>query len=203
MTPTIVVHCTHGREQAGLGAWLADRMAGTAGTPPALFVTGEAGVGKTALVESVLPGGVVVRRAGAVPWHPAPYGLLDRAVPGIGPLARRGEVEPDTVRAALLDGERPVVLVLDDLHWSDDATLELLPALVDALAGHRAAVIGAYRHDELPRGHLMRRVRAQLRHRRQLTELTLDPLDPAALPALIAAVLGAEPAPALTAAVAE
>src|SRR5690242_10634569 len=110
-------------QRAQLAAWLAARAAragaAPAGSaaPAALFVTGEAGVGKTALVEASLPAGTVVRRATAVPWQPSPYGVLDQLVPGVLPR------EPDTVRAALLDAGRPLVVVLDDLHWSDDATL--------------------------------------------------------------------------------
>jgi DNA-binding CsgD family transcriptional regulator/tetratricopeptide (TPR) repeat protein len=173
-----------GREAqlALIDRWLADRRRAIG--PPALFVSGEAGVGKTALLEAADAGGAAVRRGSATPWPAAPLALLDQVVPN-NPVAT------------------PLALVLDDLQWSDDATLELLPALIDAIANEPVAVIGAYRGDELPRGHGLRRVRAQLRQRRQLTEVALDPLGADALPALIGAILGGSPDAVLIAAVAE
>ena len=134
--------------------------------PPVALVSGEAGVGKTALVESVLAGcGATVRRGTGNPWYPAAYGLLDQALPARDPRA---------VRAAL--GADPVVLFLDDLHWSDEASLDLLPALADAVVDDPVALIGVYRSDELPRRHLLRRVRAGLRHARRVHELAVEPL---------------------------
>jgi len=165
-----------------INAWLAGRRAAIG--PPALFVSGEAGVGKTALLAAADTGGATVQRGAATPW-PA------------GPLALLGQLLPTDVV------ENPLTVVLDDLQWSDDATLELLPGLVDALVTERVAIIGAYRGDELPRGHLLRRVRAQLRQRRQLVEIALGPLGDADLPALIGAILGQPPDPALTVAVSE
>jgi DNA-binding CsgD family transcriptional regulator/tetratricopeptide (TPR) repeat protein len=173
-----------GREAqlAFIDRWLADRRHAIG--PPALFVSGEAGVGKTALLDAADTGRAAVRHGSATPWPAAPLALLGQLVPN------------DPV-------ETPLALVLDDLQWSDDATLELLPALIDAIANEPVAIIGAYRGDELPRGHELRRVRAQLRQRRQLTEIALGPLGADALPALIGGILGGTPEPALTAAVAE
>ena len=186
---------------ARLGEWLTGRVRPTGGVAPAVLVSGEAGMGKTALVRAALSDVAPVRWAAAVPWPPAPFALLDQVVPEVARGARPGAVEPETVRAALLAGGQPLVVVLEDLHWADDATLELLAPLVDALAGDPVAVIGTYRSDELPRGHLVRRVRAQLRHRRQLTEIALGPLDATAVVGLVADIVGGEPAPALAAAV--
>ena len=70
-------------------------------------------------------------------------------------------------------------MVLDDLHWSDDATLELLAALAEPLADLPLLVVGAYRSDGLPRDHLLRRLRHELRRGGRLDELTLAPLEPA------------------------
>jgi DNA-binding CsgD family transcriptional regulator len=183
-------------EQATLRGWLAGRWAGPDG-PPAALVSGEAGVGKTALVESVLaalPGPGAVLRGAGTPWHPAAFGVLRPAIPGWA-----GEPEPAALRAALLRAAagQPVALFLDDLHWSDEASLDLLAGLAEAVAGDRVALIGVYRADELPRDHLLRRVRAGLRHGRRLVELPVPPLDAAAVSRLLAALLGAEPAPAL------
>jgi DNA-binding CsgD family transcriptional regulator/tetratricopeptide (TPR) repeat protein len=199
---------------ARISAWLADRLAVRPGGPPALFVSGESGVGKTALVtaalgaypgaskgtsrsESVHEGALVARWAYGAPWHPQPYGVLRQLV------GERAGRDPGAIRAALIEAGCPVLLIIDDLHWSDEATLDLLPALVDAVAGDPVAIIAAYRSDELPRGSLVRGVRAQLRHRRQLTELPLTPLDSGALAQLIASTLAAEPTPSLVQAVAE
>ncbi len=186
-------------QRTQLASWLAERIAGRPGPPPATFVSGEAGVGKTALVQAALPDGARVVRAAAVPWQPTPYGLLQQVVPGSARLTG----STGDIRDALVDRGRPLVLVLDDLHWSDDATLDLLPAVIDAVAGDPVAVVGTYRSDELPRDHLVRRVRAQLRQRGQLTEVTLAPLDRHAQRDLIAAVLGRPPTEALATAVAD
>jgi predicted ATPase len=41
------------------------------------------------------------------------------------------------------------VLVLDDLQWADNATLELVPILASALVQERLLIVGTYRNDEL------------------------------------------------------
>jgi DNA-binding CsgD family transcriptional regulator len=185
-------------ELARLHAWLAARLdPGLSSTePPVLFVAGEAGVGKTALLEAVsIPEGTSVRWAAAAPFHLTPYGLLRQLVADVR--------EPEAVRAALRAEGEALLVVLDDLHWSDDATLALLPALADAVRADPIAILGAYRGDELPRGHRLRPVRAQLRPRRQLAEVALGPLSTDALAQLIAGRIGARPSPALTTTVAE
>ena len=70
-------------------------------------------------------------------------------------------------------------MLLDDLQWSDEATLELLAALAAPLRELPLLVVAAYRSDELPRAHPLRRLRHDLRRDRALRELTLEPLDAA------------------------
>ena len=192
-------------ELARVGAWLGARLSGSGPEtePPVLFVTGEAGVGKTALLRALPPTGGAVRHAAAAAWQSTPHGVLRQACPEIAGADRVAAVDPATVRAALLDPGEPVLLILDDLHWSDDATLELLPPLADAVRDDPVAILAAYRRNELPRGHVLRLVRSQLRHRQQVTEVALGPLDADSLRQLVAATLSAEPTPRLIAAVAE
>ena len=72
----------------------------------------------------------------------------------------------EAVRCALRRRSPPsrALLVLDDLQWSDEATLELLAALRRAArASCRVLVVAAYRSDGLPRDHTLRRLRNELR----------------------------------------
>ena len=94
----------------------------------------------------------------------------------------------------------PAVVLLDDLQWSDEATLELLAALAAPLRELPMLVVGAYRSDEVGRGHPLRRLRADLRRARLLRELTVAPLDAAASAALAEQELGGPLSPALAAA---
>lgn len=187
-----------GRDQPQrlLRDWLTartDRAEGERSTPAALFVSGEAGIGKTALIRAVTPDGDPVLRAAATPWSSTPYGLLDQLLPGlVGPFPSAA-VPVDAVRAALLAAGTPITVVLEDLHWADNATLELLPALIDAVATDPVALIASYRSDELPRGHPIRALRAQLRHGDRLLELPLQALDAAAVGELVGRVIGGPP----------
>jgi DNA-binding CsgD family transcriptional regulator len=93
--------------------------------------------------------------------------------------------------------DRPVLVVLDDLHWSDEATLELLAALAAPLADLSALVVAAYRSDGLPRDHGIRRLRHELRRARRLEELALGPLEAGDVAELLALAFEATPAPSL------
>ena len=88
---------------------------------------------------------------------------------------------------------QPTVVFLDDLQWVDGATAELLLQLDRTLQTAPVLILGAYRSDEVSRGHHLRRVRSELRRRRRLQELTVEPLGPADTAALAARVLGAQP----------
>ncbi len=52
----------------------------------------------------------------------------------------------------------PGALWLDDLHWADDASLEVLTYMVRRLAGHRVVVVGSWRDDHMPVGHPLARL---------------------------------------------
>jgi DNA-binding CsgD family transcriptional regulator len=205
------------RERAELDRFLAGVRAGEGGL---VLIAGQAGVGKTVLVEDALDRSdlLVLRGAGsetsATPYGPivqtlrcylreVPGGLsastylageLGLLLPELGPP--RGTTDRATIfeaiRSALeLIGARgPAALLLDDLQWADATTLELLPTLAVAVADQPLALVGVYRDDEIPRGHPLRRLRNELRRASALRELTVEPLDPDATAALAQRRLG-------------
>lgn len=202
-----------------------------AGEGRLVLLAGEAGVGKTRLALEALErlDMPVVVGAGAE-GGTAPYGpLLDvlRAFRRLDPgglddlgrnreylallLPELGETRADAdrfavaaaVRAAFaaLSHTEPVAVLLDDLQWADEATLDLLPALAETASEAALLVIGAYRSDELPRGHALRRARTTLRRARRLDELPVDPLDAGETTELAEAVLQAPLSQPLAAAI--
>src|SRR4051794_4694013 len=196
-----------------------------------VLVAGEAGVGKTCLVDSVAADApALVLRGASMQGATAPYGPLVAALrshlradpealddcgplrghlavllPELGPRAESSDRATllEAVRCAIahLAAGQPVVLVLDDLHWSDAATLDLLAGLAEALDELPVLVIGTYRSDGLPRDHGVRRLRNDLRRAGRLDELVLDPLGPEETGLLLTAVLAEQPARSLARAV--
>lgn len=197
------------------------------GTGSLVLVAGDAGVGKTRLAEHVAAdsGARVLwgraRQGAATPYGPVVSALRsllradDRALDGCGPL--RGHLalllpelgEPaavsdrptlfEAVRAALAHVARQetTVLVLDDLQWSDEATLELLPALAESVGELPLLVLGTFRSDGLPRDHALRRVRHELRRGGRLAEVTVPPLSASETGELLGHLLEQRPAPSL------
>jgi ATP/maltotriose-dependent transcriptional regulator MalT len=72
-----------------------------------------------------------------------------------------------------LAADRPVALVVEDLHWGDRDTRDLLAFLVRALRDVRVLLVATYRSDELQRGHPLRRVLAELERVRSVERLEL------------------------------
>ena len=189
-----------------------------------LLLSGEAGVGKTRLAgEAAAAADVLVLRGAASSSAATPHGPLVavlrdylRGRPGglddLGPLRAHlalllpelGEPAAGGDRATIFEAVRrafeaigPALVVLDDLQWSDEATLSLLGGLAPALAELPVLVIGAYRSDGLPRDHMLRWLRNELRRGGHLQELALAPLDAAGTGELLAVLLPDRPSPAL------
>jgi DNA-binding CsgD family transcriptional regulator/tetratricopeptide (TPR) repeat protein len=172
-----------------------------------VLLSGEAGVGKTRLAADVAAGSeALVLRGAPIHGGTAPYGPLVAALrsylhahPGgladCGPLRAElalllpelGDPAPAADRQTLFEAlrcalarvaaRRHALVVLDDLQWSDEATLEVLSALAEPLRELPLLVIAAYRSDGLPRHHGIRRLRNDLRRAGRLDELALHPLD--------------------------
>ncbi len=105
----------------------------------------------------------------------------------------------EAVRCAFetVAAEGPVIVILDDLQWSDEATLELLAALAPMLGDLPVLAIAAYRSDGLPRDHMLRWLRNELRRGGGLDELVLSPLDRAETAQMLTELLPGPPSPAL------
>ena len=107
---------------------------------------------------------------------------------------RRGSFEGLLSLLDALGAERPVLLVIEDLHWADRSTRAALAFLARSLVAERVLVIGSYRPDELHRRHpaapAAGRSRARLRSARRIT---LEPLTHAELADQLADILGAPP----------
>jgi DNA-binding winged helix-turn-helix (wHTH) protein len=92
-------------------------------------------------------------------------------------------------------GARPLVLVVEDLHWSDGATLDALVALAHGRAPVHLLVMATYRPvDAIVADHPLRGVRQDLVRRRLCRTLTLGTLPAPAVQAYLAARFGIDEA---------
>ena len=161
-----------------------------------LLVGGEAGVGKTTLLRRFCEGR---GQSGRVLWGacdplftPSPLGpLLEVAEASGGELkavVARGAM-PYAVVTALAQELRarvPSVFVLEDVHWADEATLDVLRLLARRVETVPALVVASYRNDELDRAHPLRILLGELARSRTVRRLKPARLSPGAVAQLAA-----------------
>src|SRR5436305_7217361 len=151
------------------------------------LVSGDAGIGKTSLVERFCS---QAEGAGRVLWGtcdvlftPRPLGpLVDIAEVTGGELADvvQQEAVPYEVAAAvgrLLEQRPATVLVLEDVHAADEATLDVVRLLARRVEGLPALVIVTYRDVGLDRWHPLRVVLGEIAAVSRIDRLRLPPLS--------------------------
>jgi len=162
--------------------------AARAGQGRLVLLGGEAGVGKTSLVhtfsESVKPSVQVLIGKCDPLSAPRPLGpLVDvgRAAGGeLDRLLQQGAPQLqifDALLRLLKLGATPKVVVLEDVHWADEATLDLIRYLAPRLASVVALVIVTYRDDELGARHPLRVAIGDLATVPAVYRLKLEPLS--------------------------
>jgi DNA-binding SARP family transcriptional activator/predicted ATPase len=213
-TPTLI-----GRKrewEALQKAW----FAASTGEPRFVFVTGEAGIGKSRLAEEFLlwasQQGVVTAKtrsyaaegqlslAPVTDWLRSdglrtslrqldevwlievvrllPELLVERPdLPHYEPVTEYGQRQRffEALTRAILATPQPLLLLLDDLQWCDQETLEWLHFLLRFDSTARLLVVGCARQEELPPHHPLRTFLLHLRNTMSLTEIPLEPLDAA------------------------
>ncbi len=201
-------------------------LGGDAGIGKTRLVTALAERARTADVE-VLLGGCLDLDVGGVPYAPVVEALADlvdrlgpeQAKDALGPeaehlgpaLAVGGRADELTGQTATLQAvrrvlahlarRRPVLLIVEDAHWADRSTRDLIAFLAGAPSPTPVALIVTYRRDDLHRGHPLRPLLAELARRPHVEHLGLEPLGRADASALLAAVLGAPVDPAMAEAI--
>lgn len=179
---------------AQLGALQEYAAEAAAGAGRLVLVAGEAGVGKSTLVEALerrVPGARWAWGACDPLTTPRPLGALVDLAPQLDPeldrMCRDGAPRErlfDAAREALAGGGAPTCAVFEDVHWADDATLDLLRFLGRRVRDLPVLLIATFRDDE-PRPRLLE-VLAQLGAMRTTRRIDLPPLSAHAVDALAA-----------------
>jgi len=183
------------------------------GSARVVLLKGEPGLGKSALLSELVRtaagrGGTVLQGHAYEVERDQPFGpwtealgalpLADAGTAGGMPdLGRRGEVSQARERlfASVLEAvaerarrQPPVLLVLEDVHWLDEASAALLHHVVRALRRTPVLVALSARDGELPDNPPVLGVLRSLRHDRLLTEVALGPMPPEEIAELAHAV---------------
>ncbi len=178
----------------------AARASAAAGQGCVVLVSGEAGIGKTTLVEQFASRIEQEEGRARVLWGacdalftPRPLGpLLDMARQVQGPLAElvRSGVDREILFTALLDelsrASTPTLAVFEDVHWADEATLDLLKFLARRIRRTPSLLVLTFRDDEVDGTHPLRRLLGEMPSA-AVHRLRLPPLSQAAVARLAAA----------------
>jgi ATP/maltotriose-dependent transcriptional regulator MalT len=200
------------------------------GRPRTVVLAGEAGIGKTRLLEefgreasatsTVVVGQCVDLGVSALPYaaitgmlhdlidQVGRDAVLDAAGPSRGAL---GVLMPELIAAepssaarlhevvaVLLENfarTRPLVVVIEDLHWADGATLAVLRFLVRALSDSSIMMVLSYRSDDVHRGHPLRGFLAELERSRLTDRIELARFSLDEVGELTQQILGSAPDP--------
>ena len=185
-----------------------------AGCPQVLLITGAAGIGKTRLVEELCAqaeaaaGGARVLLGESAPLAGAAlaYGPFVAALRDQAGWLLADDGTPDMLAARhrlfvrvleLLTGlatRSPVVLALEDLHWADDSSRELLAFLAVRLRDQPVMLVGTLREEELTGS--VGQWLAELERRPQVTRLRLGHLADGEIAELVTGLLPADAASA-------
>jgi len=191
------------------------------GQPSVVVVTGEAGVGKTSLLRLalgsvpaiVLTGNCIPIAGEGMAFAPVMQALRDRspnfpaAIPWAGPtsdddvpLSSSSQVRLfESVLSQLFDPapSDPIVLVIEDIHWADRSTLDLVAFLVRNVRTQPLLLVLSVRSDDLPRRHPLRSWLAELDRLPHVTRLTVHRLGILDTAAQMQVLLDREPEPEL------
>ncbi|MEV6154874.1 AAA family ATPase [Nonomuraea sp. NPDC052129] len=175
------------------------------GTAEVALVGGDAGIGKTRLVSELVAEagsrgfnvlvGQCAELGDTLPYLPladalrgaepavreaaAAHPLLGQLLPGVESAPPAGLTQQRLFGSllGLLAEVQPVLFVIEDLHWADRSTRDLLVFLSRMVQSERVCVVGTYRTDDLHRRHPLRPVLAELKRLPSVTHLELGPLD--------------------------
>ena len=122
-----------------------------------------------------------------VPWKTE----LARLLPELGETVPSAETDApgdkvqrhrlfDAVREALVAGDRPRMLIIDDLQWCDTETIELIGFLIRSRQNAPILVVGTVRDEELSEQHSLTGVVSALNREQSVTTIALQRLDQAA-----------------------
>ncbi|MFL5925753.1 MAG: ATP-binding protein [Gaiellaceae bacterium] len=177
-----------------LAALVGAREEAARGNGRVALVTGEPGIGKTSLVNRFLadlePGARVLVGSCDDLTIPRPLGPLRDLIGFVSsPLERAltdGAAAHELQRLLLQELElapRPTVLVLEDVHWADDATLDAVTVLGRRIGSLPALVVLVFRAGEVPPAHPLRSAVGAVRPG-EAVFVELEPLSEAAVAAL-------------------
>ena len=163
-----------------------------------VLVSGEAGIGKSSLVRAVR--GLLPANGRLLVGHcddlgtPRTLGPFRDLVGSVGAgltraLAEGGERDAvlTALRAELDWAGHPTILVVEDVHWADEATLDVLRYLARRIADLPAVLVLTYRDDELTREHPLQQLLGQASATGRVRRLPLRRLSPDAVRWLSAA----------------
>jgi ATP/maltotriose-dependent transcriptional regulator MalT len=197
-------------------------LVGARSAPSVALVSGEAGIGKTRLVQELVrraPAGSLVLAGQADPGtvgRPMELFLDAVDVAAVGdddalasfaeavrdadrPAEERVRAGVDLVRALGSRAGGPVLLVFEDLHWADSESITVFERLAEPApagtegAGVSLVLVGTYRPDGLSRRHPAADALPRLDRRHRVTHVHLDRLTPTEVSGFLAAVFDQEP----------
>lgn len=192
---------------------------------PTLFITGDAGIGKTALIDAfcarvmesrpalrVARGQCIEGFGGKESFYPVREALNSlgstedaktRAVlAGAAPawFAQGGQAVPSLSELCealeTLSQSEAMLLVFEDIHWADASTLDLIAVLARRRTRAKLMTLASFRPDDLDAQHPLRRLQQDLATGRRSEEIRLGPLDKHAVSLYLRSKLNAEKLPA-------